>query len=237
MSDVLLVHGAMHGGWCWRPVEELLRARGHRCHAPTLTGCGDRAHLLTPDVGVHTHVQDILASLEMEDMHGATLVLHSYAGILAGPVAERAGSRVRRVVAIGAFLADPGESLLDVEPPEVADRYRALIADEGDGVRVPATDAFLDQWAVPPALRASVGARLTDFPARCVDQPVRYDPSALAVHERHYIAHTAPPLASLAASAARARAQGWRMHSIATGHDAMLADPRGTADLIHRIAR
>jgi hypothetical protein len=69
-----------------------------------------------------------------------------------------------------------------------------------------------------------------------VDRAVRYDPAALAARERHYIEHTAPPLASLTASAARARAEGWRMHSIAAGHDAMLADPRATADLIHRIA-
>ena len=236
MTDVLLVHGAMHGGWCWRPVEERLRARGHRTHAPTLTGCGDRAHLLTPEVSPALHVEDVVAVAEMEDLRDAVLVAHSYAGVLVGPIVEQAAGRVGAVVVLGAFLADPGESLASVEPDDVLERYRAIAASDGDGWRVPASTAFLEQWAVPEKLRPWVGERLTDFPLRCVEEAVHYDPAPLAALPRHYIEHTAPTMASLGVSIERARAMGWTMHEIATGHDAMLAEPDGLAALLVSIA-
>ena len=236
MATFVLIHGAMHGGWCWRPVEALLREAGHLAHAPTLTGMGDRAHLLSPEVGVDTHVADVVATLRMEDVRDGVLVLHSYAGVLAGPVARAAGSRVGRVVAMGAFLADPGECLADVEPPGVVERYRRLVADEGQGWRVPASAAFMDQWSLPDGLRGVVGPRLTDFPARCVDDRVAYDRAALDALPRDYVEHTAPRLASLAATVERARERGWRMHQMATSHDLMLEDPAGTARLLMEIA-
>lgn len=236
MSTFVLIHGAMHGGWCWRAVESRLRAAGHEAHAPTLTGCGDRAHLATPAVGVGTHVDDVLAVLRMEQVHDAVLVLHSYSGVLAGPVADAAGHRLSRVVAMGAFLADPGEALADVEPPASVQRYREMAMEHGDGWRVPATSAFLEQWAVPARLRDSVGERLTDFPWRCVEEPVMYDPAPLAALACHYVEHVTPPLASLDASAARARQRGWHMHRMRTGHDMMLADPEATARLLMEIA-
>jgi len=236
VATFVLIHGAMHGGWCWRPVEALLRRAGHEAHAPTLTGMGDRAHLLSPDVGLDTHVRDVLATLRMEDVHDAVLVLHSYAGVLAGPVVHRAEGRVGRVVAAGAFLVRPGESLADVEPPDVMDRYRRLVAEQGQGWRVPASPAFMDQWSVPEHLRPVVGPRLTDFPARCVDDRVAYDRAVLDALPRDYVEHTAPPLASLAGTMERARVDGWRMHRIATGHDLMLEDPAGTARLLMETA-
>jgi len=236
VATFVLIHGAMHGGWCWRPVEALLRDAGHVAHAPTLTGCGDRAHLATPATGVGTHVDDVLATLRMEDVRQAVLVLHSYSGVLAGPVADAAGDRLSQVVAMGAFLAAPGESLADVEPAPIAERYRRLAAGSADGWRVPASTEFLAQWAVPGHLRHSVGERLTDFPLRCVEEPVMYDPAALAALPRDYVEHVSPGMASLDASAGRARDGGWRMHRMPTGHDMMLADPTATARLLVEIA-
>lgn len=225
----------MHGGWCWRPVEALLREAGHVANAPTLTGMGDRAHLLSPQVGLDTHVRDVVATLRMEDVRDGVLVLHSYAGVLAGPVVEQAQERVGRVVAMGAFLVDPGESLADVEPREVMDRYRRVVAEQGQGWRVPASPAFMDQWSVPNDLRASVAPRLTDFPARCMDDAVAYDRAVLDALPRDYVEHVAPPLASLARTVDRARGNGWRMHQIATGHDLMLEDPTEAARLLMEI--
>jgi pimeloyl-ACP methyl ester carboxylesterase len=236
VATFVLIHGAMHGGWCWRPVEALLRGAGHEVHAPTLTGCGDRAHLATPATGVGTHVDDVLATLRMEEVREGILVLHSYSGVLAGPVADAAGDRLSRVVAMGAFLAGPGESLGDVEPPEVAARYRRLAAGSPDGWRIPASAEFLAQWSVPDPLRDSVGRRLTDFPLRCVEEPVMHDPAPLAALPRDYVEHVSPRLHSLDGSVDRARREGWRMHRIATGHDLMLADPAGTARLLMEIA-
>ena len=124
LSTFVLVHGAMHGGWCWRDVQRLLVANGHDVYRPTLTGQGDRRGALSPDVGMSTHVRDVEELLWFEDLTEVHLVLHSYTGVLAGPLAEHAQERLASVVYLGAFLAGPGQSLLDVEPPEVAERYR-----------------------------------------------------------------------------------------------------------------
>lgn len=237
-ATFVLVHGAMHGGWCWSDVAARLRADGHDVHTPTLTGQGDRRHQLTPDVELATHVDDIGDLLWFEDLTDVHLVLHSYAGILAGPVAEAAADRLASITYLGAFLAEPGECLLDVEPPATADRYRSLAAESGDGWRVPASGAFLVQWGVTdPALVARVAPRLVDFPFRCVTDVVRYDPAVLAGIAQHYIRHTDPPLPSLDASFDRAVAAGWPTHDIACGHDVMLAAPDELAAVLATIAQ
>jgi pimeloyl-ACP methyl ester carboxylesterase len=235
MATFVLVHGAMHGGWCWRHVRTLLAGRGHDVLTPTLTGQGDRRRSASADIGVLTHVDDVVDTLWFEDLRDVHLVLHSYAGVLAGPVVERSEGRVRSVTYLGAFVAAPGQCLLDVEPPAVAARYRAVAA-EHEG-RLPAGGQFLDQWGMTdPELRAFVAPRLTDFPARCQSDPVDYDPVPLRALPTTYVRHTDPPLASLDPFHALALAEGWRVEDLATGHDAMLTAPRETADLLERIA-
>ncbi len=233
----MLVHGAMHGGWCWRDVQRLLVARGHDVHRPTLTGQGDRRGALTPDVGVSTHVRDIEELLWFEDLSEVHLVLHSYAGVLAGPLAERAYDRLASVVYFGAFVTAPGQSLLDVEPPAVADRYRRQAAEDGEGWYLPATDAFLEQWGVGDSgLRAFVGPRLTDFPFRCQLDPTDFDPGPLAHLRKVYVRHTDPPLASLEPFYEAALSSGWETHELSSGHDMMLAASGATVELLARIA-
>jgi pimeloyl-ACP methyl ester carboxylesterase len=237
MATFVLVHGAMHGGWCWRDVSARLAGRGHAVHHPTLTGQGDRRGVLSPDIGVSTHVADLCELLWFEDLRDVHLVLHSYAGVLAGPVAARAGDRLSAVVYLAAFVTAPGECLLDVEPPETAERYRALAGEQGEGWFVPASAAFLDQWGVTdPALRDWVGARLTDFPSRCLTEPSDFDPAPLAALRRVYVAHTDPPLPSLQRFSDGAVAAGWETHELRCGHDTMLAAPEATADLLEAIA-
>lgn len=237
MSTFVLVHGAMHGGWCWREVRDRLSDAGHRVFTPTLTGQGERRATLTRDVGVETHVRDIADLLWFEDLREVHLVLHSYAGILAGPVAHRADGRLASVVFLASFLADPGQSLLDVEPAAVVARYRDIVATEGDGWRLPASDAFLDQWGVTdPDLRRWAGSRLTDFPFRCQSDPVDCPADALDGIRKVYIRHTSPALDSLDPFHARARALGWETHDLRCGHDVMLAAPAETADLLDRIS-
>ncbi|MET9772019.1 alpha/beta hydrolase [Streptomyces sp. NPDC006415] len=236
MGDYVLVHGAMHGGWCWRFVRDLLTRAGHRVFTPSLTGQGERRHLLGPDVGVDTHVQDVAGLLHYEDLDEAHLVLHSYAGVLAGPVAERAAGRLASVTFLGAFVVRPGECLLDVEPPETADRYRALAATEGEGRYLPADASFLTQWGITDqALRAWVAPRLTDFPLRCQTDAVDFGPGPLAGLPTAYVQHTRPPLPSLELALDRARAHGWDIHSVPAGHDMMLEAPETVARLLTRI--
>jgi pimeloyl-ACP methyl ester carboxylesterase len=186
---------------------------------------------------VDAHVGDLDELLWFEDLSDVHLVLHSYAGVLAGPLAERTEERLSSVVFLGAFVTAPGQSLLDVEPPEVAERYRRQVGEAGEGWFVPASDAFLTQWGIDdPAQRAWVGARLTDFPFRCQIEPTQFDPAPLDRLRKVYVAHTDPPLASLGRFAEAAVAAGWETHELACGHDMMLAAPAETADLLERIA-
>lgn len=106
----VLVHGAWHGGWCWRRVADWLTAAGHRVFCPTLTGLGERAHLLTRDVNMTTHIADVLALLESEELHDVVLVGHSYGGIVITGVAARAKARLRQLVYLDSAIVEDGES-------------------------------------------------------------------------------------------------------------------------------
>jgi pimeloyl-ACP methyl ester carboxylesterase len=226
----------MHGGWCWRDVRDPLRAAGHVVFTPTLTGQGDRRHELTPEVGVDTRVDDLTELLWFEDLHDVHLVLHSYAGVLAGPVAERARERLASLVYLAGFLTRPGECLLDVEPSATVARYRQLVSDSGDGWRVPSSTAFLTQWGVTDELAPFVGPRLTDFPFKCQTDPTQFDTAPWDALRKVYVRHTDPPLANLDLSHQRAVDGGFELHELACGHDVMLADPRGTVAVLEQIA-
>ena len=237
MATFVLVHGAMHGGWCWRHVHHQLSGRGHDVHRPTLTGQGDRRACLAPEVGVSTHVADLEDLLWFEDLRGVHLVLHSYAGVLAGPLAERVGDRLASVVYLGAFVTAPGESLLDVEPGDVADRYRRQVAGDGEGWYLPATDAFLEQWGIrDAAMRSWVGPASPISPSGARPNRPDFDPAPLGRLRKVYVQHTDPPLASLQRFYDAAVVAGWETHELNCGHDMMLAAPQDTADLLERIA-
>ena len=85
----VLVHGAWHGGWCWRRVADLLAAKGHKVFTPTLTGLGERSHLLAKGVNVSTHVADVVNVFKYERLNGVVLCGHSYGGLVISGVAEQ----------------------------------------------------------------------------------------------------------------------------------------------------
>jgi pimeloyl-ACP methyl ester carboxylesterase len=110
---IVLVHGAWHGGWCWKKVTSQLRADGFEVFAPTLTGLGERVHLLNYDINLDTHIQDITAVLEYEDLKNVILVGHSYGGMVITGVAEKAKDRISQLVYLDAFLPENGKALAD----------------------------------------------------------------------------------------------------------------------------
>jgi pimeloyl-ACP methyl ester carboxylesterase len=116
MSTYLLVHGAWHSGRCWERVVPLLRAAGHRVLAPSLTGYGDKAHLLGPDVGLDTHVADVVSLIEQEDLTEVVLVGHSYAGLVISSVLNAVPDRIAQLVYLDAMVPHDGETAVDVMP-------------------------------------------------------------------------------------------------------------------------
>jgi pimeloyl-ACP methyl ester carboxylesterase len=122
VSTFVLIHGAWHGGWCWRFVRPLLSA--HQVFTPSLTGLGERSHLARPEINLDTHIADVVSLLEMEDLRDVVLVGHSYGGMVITGAADRAAPRIRRLVYLDAFVPENGKCLLDYAVPERAARMR-----------------------------------------------------------------------------------------------------------------
>src|SRR5512133_907720 len=111
MANFVLVHGAWHGGWCWRKVVAALAgAAGHRVHAVTLTGLGERAHLMSPAITLETHITDVINAIETEEMDQVVLAVHSYAGMIGTAIADRLPQRLRHLVYVDAVVPKPGEN-------------------------------------------------------------------------------------------------------------------------------
>lgn len=108
MTSFVLVHGAWCGGWIWKHVASALRARGHDVLTPTLTGLGERAHLASPEVGLGTHVEDVVRVLEYDDLTDVVLVGHSYGGMVVTGVGDRVPERLAQLVYLDAFVPREG---------------------------------------------------------------------------------------------------------------------------------
>jgi pimeloyl-ACP methyl ester carboxylesterase len=221
VATYVLIHGAWHGGWCWRDVAASLRTDGHEVLAPTLSGVAERAHL-APHVDLSTHVAELAGLLSFEDVHDAVLVGHSYAGLVIAGAAARAQARVSRLVYLDAFVANPGQSLFDLLRPERRALYESTTRD--GLIPSPAPEVF---GITEPAQAAWTGERLTGQPLRTWTQTL----GATSSLPGTYIRCTEGPLVpSFEAFAAGFEGE---VVEIATGHDAMITRP---AELAARVA-
>ena len=116
MATFLVAHGAWSAGWAWKKMRPLMRARGHEFFTPTYTGMGERAHLAHPEIDLETHIADVLGVLTFEDLRDVILVGHSYGGMVATGVADRAATASSRLVYLDAFVPRDGQSLLELRP-------------------------------------------------------------------------------------------------------------------------
>jgi pimeloyl-ACP methyl ester carboxylesterase len=116
MATFVLVHGGWFGGWCWQKVIPFLEEAGHEVYAPTLTGLAERASELSPEVGLDTHIQDIVDLLEEKNLHGVILVGHSYGGMVITGVVDQVPERIAHLVYFDTFVPRDGESIADVAP-------------------------------------------------------------------------------------------------------------------------
>jgi pimeloyl-ACP methyl ester carboxylesterase len=220
VATFVLVHGAWHGGWCWRDLAASLRADGHEVHAPTLSGVAERA-ALAAHVDLSTHVTELAQLLSFEDVHDAVLVGHSYAGLVISGAADRAGARVSRLVYLDAFIAGDGQSLFDLLRPERRAVYESTIHDEL--IPSPPPDVF---GITDPAQAAWVSERLTPQPLRTWTEPLAGTP---ALPGRYVRCAEGPLVKSFEGFAARFEGE---VVEIATGHDAMITTPAALAALL-----
>jgi pimeloyl-ACP methyl ester carboxylesterase len=232
MSDFVLVHGAWHGAWCWQRVVTPLWAAGHRAFAVTLSGSGERAHLLAPTISLQTHIADVASVIEAEELRDVILVGHSYAGIVITGVADRLAERLKHLVYLDAVVPHPGESWSSGHSDETRTQRRKAIADTGT---IPPPDPAV--FGLAGTDHAWVARHQTPHPGRVYDETLHFDAKRLAALSKTFVDCTEPALATIAGSRLRVRSEpGWRVVEIATGHDAMVSAPQALLDLLLRLA-
>jgi pimeloyl-ACP methyl ester carboxylesterase len=223
----VLIHGAWHGGWCWRFVRPLLAE--HQVFAPSLTGLGERKHLARPDVNLDTHIDDVVNLLEMEDLRDVVLVGHSYGGMVVTGAADRARSRIRRLVYLDAFVPENGKCVLDCVVPERAARMR----EEGERTGSVAPPP-LSLWGITRQEHIDfIKPREVRHPYGCFSQKIQLMNAPMAA--RTFIYCSSPATGSFDQFAAKYRNDpAWRFHELKTGHDAMILMPERVAELLQK---
>ena len=232
MTDFVLVHGAWHGAWCWRKLLPLLREQGHRAFAVSLTGLGDRAHQLNPDIRLSTHIDDVIAVIESEELTDLILVGHSYGGLLATGVADRLPERIRRLVYLDAIVPHSGECWGEFHDPVRREQNRVHISQHGS---LPVPDPVI--YALQPDDEAWVRRRLVPQPGGVYDDTLTFDTRRVSRLPRTFVDCNQPAVPGVAKSRIRVRAEpGWQVLEMATGHDAMISAPEALAAILCALA-
>src|SRR5262245_55735614 len=235
MATFVLVHGAWHGGWCWQKLIPSLEAAGHEVHAPTLTGLAERASELSPDVGLDTHIQDIVGLLEEKNLHGVILVGHSYGAMVITGVVDQVPERIAHLVYLDTFVPRDGESMVDVSRIVTW----ILRKQTQEGWRVESRGTY---GVTTEPDRSWVLSKVTPQPLKTFKQPLHLkNPAIVSTKPRTHIACTGGFFFSLmqrllrhllARRALPPTEGGWRLRQLRSGHDAMITKPRELADLL-----
>jgi pimeloyl-ACP methyl ester carboxylesterase len=221
--DFVLVHGAWHGGWCWERVADLLRRDGHRVYTPTLTGLAERAHLMSHDITLDTHIGDVVAVFRQENLENAILVAHSFGGWVVSGAVEELRSRIAALVFVDAHVPDDGAI------PRDSSHHRAEIDQallEGRPSTHPRKDAAA-WFQVNERDRAWVQEKLTPQPVGVHIRPIRLTGAREAVRYKAYVRATLFESATFHRYRQKVEENGWRTYDVACGHDVMIDDPMG----------
>jgi pimeloyl-ACP methyl ester carboxylesterase len=236
----LLVHGAWHSGEAWERVVQLLRSAGHRVFAPSLTGHGGKAHLLSPEVGLDTHIEDIVGLILEKDLTEVILVGHSYAGLVVSDVVNRVPDRIAHLVYLDAMVPQDGESALDVMPVTQALIDQAATTDAPWRIPpMPEMPAPLGQFGVTdPADLAWLRTLISDESVRCFQQPVRLDNPAGNTIPRthiHCVGNMPPGVTHRPVPAIQPNGSPAQVWELSTGHDCMITMPAELTELLLKL--
>jgi len=234
LSTFLVAHGAWSAGWAWKKMHPLMQAAGHRLITPTYTGIGERSHLAHPDIDLETHIADMLAVIRYEDLRDVILIGHSYGGMVATGVADRAREAITQLLYLDAHLPGDGQSTFDLMSPERAESMREAARVHGEGWRLPSN-------AIPPdtseADQAWAGPRRVPQPVKTFETrlPLRNGPLTLP---RHYVYCTRiGPGDPFRPSYERAQRGGFRTYEMDASHSPHITAPDALMALLNGIAR
>ena len=221
-TTCVVVHGAWGGGWDWRTVSDLLASRGHRVFRPTLTGLGERAHLASPDIGLDTHIMDVVNTILYENLRDVTLVGHSYGGMVITGVADRIPDRIAHMVYVDAFVPENGESLMK------------LLAARGAEPPGQVQGAFVLPTWVKPGTAAPMDV---PQPLKTFTDSIRLTNTLREQIHTTYILTVDRGAESDAFDmfAARAKAKGWLVERLTADHNAQRSAPNELSALLEHV--
>jgi pimeloyl-ACP methyl ester carboxylesterase len=229
----VLVHGTWHGGWCWRRVADALGSKGHKVYAPTLTGLGDRSHLLSKDINLTTHVNDVVNLVKWEDLQDIVLVGHSSAGFIITQAAEQIGPSVASIVYLDAFVPQPGDNLIALANPGPRKALEDAVA-RGDLVAKPVPAAA---FKVNEKDRPWVDAKCTPHPLAAVVEKITAADAREKVARRTYIRAKGFDSPVFDQTLAKLKTTpGWKTYEVPSGHDVMVDMPDRLVEILIEVA-
>lgn len=225
----VLVHGAWHGGWCWPRVADRLRSGGGKVFTPTLTGLGERSHLLSPEIDIATHVTDVVNVIKWERLSDIVLCGHSYGGFVISGVAEKMAGVIRSIVFLDAFVPHDGDNPQSLTGPAIQEGIRAAVQ-RGDLSMPPRPAAF---FGVNEADRSWVDALCVPQPIGTFTHKMSLTGAREKIARKTYI--RAKSYANPGFDKAFAAAQSdpsWRTYEVPCGHDVMIDMPERLSELL-----
>jgi len=222
---IVIVHGAWGGSWAFRKVEALLREKGFNVYRPQLTGLGERVHLSRPDIGLTTHIEDVVNTIMYEDLHDIILMGHSYGGMVISGVADRVPDRISRLVYVDAFVPNDGESVMSINGTR-SDWMKPMI--KGD-------------YIVPPWVKAD------QPPPHDVPQPLKTFAEPVSLKNKAALNLAATYILTVDAGkearnddfwtqAQRAKERGWALLQLTADHNAQWSAPEGLVAMLARVS-
>ena len=226
----VLVHGAWHGGWCWRRVADILEGHGHKVYAQSLTGNGDRSHLLSKDINLDTHITDIVNLVTWEDLHDICLVAHSYGGWPSSGALEHIHDRVAAIVWLDAFKPNNGEKSTDSASEFSRKALEEAIAKGEAGRKSPPAKAF----STREQDYAWIESKLTLQPNGVAVQLIVLTGKRETIAKKTYIRASKYPQPAFDKALAECQAdKTWQtIVNPDTGHDVMIDQPQWLADVL-----
>jgi pimeloyl-ACP methyl ester carboxylesterase len=228
----LVCHGAWSAGWAWKKIHPLMQAAGHRLVTPSYTGLGERAHLANPSIDLDSHIEDVLNVIMYEDLRDIVLVGHSYGGMVATGVADRARDKVRQPIYVDAFVPKEGQSLLDlyeVDRPRMQELLKS-----GDGWRLPPNPTPPD---TSPADAEWLSTRRVNMPVKCFEAKLKLQGGPLTLPRSYIYATRITPADTFGPFARQAKSDpAWDYHEIDASHSPNVTAPDALMALLEKIA-
>ncbi len=230
----LLIHGAWHGGWVWNEISEILRYQRYSVSTPTLTGLGEKKHLLSSKITIETFIEDVVNHIIFENLSNIILVGHSFAGSVISGVADRLKDRIQKLIYFDAMILIDGQKPFDITPKETVEQRIELAKKFGNNISIPAPSA--DAFGVFDIKKSLLlEEKLTPHPLSAFQSKLILKNEVGNGIPLSYIFCTKPVYKSLESSREVVRKMKWPIFELNAGHNAMLTHPKETLNLLMKI--